>query len=339
MSGRWRRTISAWLSAASAALAAPAVADVRTYVPPPCASVEPASDADLLRCFAPALIAEGTESLHNRIGAPELDRDFLGFVRVNVNSERPVLYTEVLRDSLAGRELLHLVYRLHFPKIPVRLSRHAFEAHQNPGLLVLVTLDAERREPLFVTTVHTCGCYRALIPTTRVPDDRLPLAWPSSLEVHGYSLPARLEPPVAGTRQVAVTLAADRHRVSEVRVTELPLRVQGERVELALEPLEQLRSLPIAGESGRASLFYEAGPLRGHVRGAWNAFEGLTLGWLTLDPTVGMDKDFGDPERTGTPFYTMLSFWKQDASRLDRFERLLAELGYRTSPGVESAAQ
>jgi hypothetical protein len=327
-----------WLAAATLALTGPAAADTLTYVPAPCADPAAATEAELLRCFAPVLISEGTESAHNRIGAPALDRDLFGFLRASVDTERPVLYTELLRDTLGGRELVHLVYRLHFPRIPLRLSRHAFEAHQNPGLLVLVTLDAERREPLFVTTVHTCGCYRALIPTTRVPDDRLPPNWPASLEVHGFSLPARIEPPVAGTRPVVVTLTADRHRVSDVRVGDEPARVQGERVELGLEPMAELRSLPIAGESGRASLFYEAWPMRGHVRGAWNAFEGLTLGWVTLDPRVGTDKDFGDPAGTGTPFYTMLRFWKRDVSRLDRFEPLLGELGYRVGPGQEQQA-
>jgi hypothetical protein len=289
------------------------------------------TDADLLRCFAPVVIAKGTEGLHNRIGAPELSRNWLGRLNARVDVNRAVLYTEVLRDSSAGRTLLHLVYRMQFPSIPLRLSRHFFEAHRNPGLLLVVTLDAERREPLFVTTVHTCGCYRALIPTTKLSDERLPVGWPQKLEVHGYTLPARVDPPVAGTQTVVLTLAPDRHRVEDLRVEALPIEPDGQRLDVALAPLDELRFLPIAGESGHASLFYGAGPLRGHVRGAWNPFEGLTLGLITLDPTVGMDKDFGDPARTGTPFYTMLRFWKHDASRLDRFEPLLEELGFRPS--------
>jgi hypothetical protein len=85
-------------------------------------------------------------------------------------------------------------------------------------------------------------------------------------------------------------------------------------------------------------MFYGSGPLKGKVRGAWNPFEGLTVfGLVSLDPTVGMDKDFGDPEQTGTPFYTMLRFWKHGASRLDRFEVLLTELGYDVSEGDGAA--
>ena len=65
--------------------------------------------------------------------------------------------------------------------------------------------------------------------------------------------------------------------------------------------------------------------------------EGLTVfGFVSLDPTVGMDKDFGDPEQTGTPFYTQLSFWKHDRSRLDRIDRLLRVRGFRL-PEPETA--
>jgi len=253
------------LGLAAAALASPATAETLAYVPPACAPSEPTSEAELLRCFAPVVISEGAEQDHNRIGAPELERGLFGWLDARVDPERPVLYAEVLHDALAGRELLHLVYRMHFSKIPLRLSPHVFEAHRNAGLLLLVTLDAASREPLFVTSVHTCGCYRALIPTTRVPDDHLPPSWPAELRVHGHTLPARLPPPVAGTRPVVLTLTADRHRVSDVRVGTLDGVAADARAAIALEPLAQLRDLPIAGESGRASLFHSSWLLRGRV--------------------------------------------------------------------------
>jgi hypothetical protein len=93
----------------------------------------------------------------------------------------------------------------------------------------------------------------------------------------------------------------------------------------------RLRAMPIDGRDGETgSIFYQRGPLRGHVRGAWNPWEGLTIfGLVSLDPSVGMDKDLGDPAQTGTPFYTFLRFWMHDRSRLDRLDRLLRELGFR----------
>src|SRR5688572_18477477 len=132
-----------WLVLALAlALAKPAAADTLTYAPPPCVSSGAQTEADLLPCFAPVVIAHGTESAHNRIGAPELARNWLGRLNARVDPSRAVLYTEVLRDSVADRPLLHLVYRMQFPSIPLRPSRHFFEAHRNPGLLLIVTLDA-----------------------------------------------------------------------------------------------------------------------------------------------------------------------------------------------------
>jgi hypothetical protein len=76
-----------WLVLALAlALAKPAAADTLTYAPPPCVSSGAQTEADLLPCFAPVVIAHGTESAHNRIGAPELARNWLG--RLNARVDR-----------------------------------------------------------------------------------------------------------------------------------------------------------------------------------------------------------------------------------------------------------
>ena len=52
--------------------------------------------------------------------------------------------------------------------------------------------------------------------------------------------------------------------------------------------MQRLRSMPIEGDTqGRTgSIFYTSGPLKGQLRGAWNALEGLTLGLVSLDSSL-----------------------------------------------------
>ena len=137
--------------------------------------------------------------------------------------------------------------------------------------------------------------------------------------------------PAPGRTRLVVYLTPGRHRVEEIEVrADLPAAAAEVHVPIPIRPMAALRALPAPDHDGTRSLFYESGPLKGHVRGAWNPFESLFLfSWIALDPSAGMDKDFGSPEETGTPFYTSLRFWKQGASRLDRFDPLLRELGFR----------
>jgi hypothetical protein len=320
----------AWIALLAAALASPARAEVVVYAPPPC--TRDATDAAArLACHAPVFVAPDAERPHNRIGTPVArieDGLFGDDVEIGVDPEHATLYAEAREERAGGLDLLQLVYRVHFEKIPLRLSRHFYEAHRNPGLIVLVSLDRASGTPLFVTTVHTCGCYRAVVPTAALPEVALPEGWPADrLRVYGEALPARLPAWDPRRERLVVRLVPDRHRIADLRLlAKLP---EGTPRDLPLERLAGLHALR-ASDGTEHSFYYTGGPLKGHVKGAWNPFEGLTIfGLVSLDPTVGMDKEFGDAEHTGTPFYTMLRPWKQGASRLDRFESLLEALGFR----------
>jgi hypothetical protein len=98
---------------------------------------------------------------------------------------------------------------------------------------------------------------------------------------------------------------------------------------LPLRRLDELYRLAVEDRPGEtSSLYYQGGYLEGYVRGAWAPLEGLTLGLLTLDPRLGMDRDFGPPEETGARFFTALAPWRREETRLDRFGPYLAELGF-----------
>jgi hypothetical protein len=296
-----------------------------TYAP----AVEPSgTEQDLLARFAPCFVVEEGAAPWNLIGTPTLARR-AGVERARVDTARAVLYAEARRERVGAREVHQLVYRIHFDQLAPTPATF-LSMHRNAGLLVLVTVDREALVPLVVTTVHTCGCWLAVQPTTALAGAALPVDWPAvHLAVAGETLRARLAVPDAGERFV-VALRTRSHRVHDVRVADPRTLATENARALPLHAVEELRRLPIAGTRGETgSFFYTRGYLRGYVRGAWVPLEGLTLGLLTLDPRLGMDRDFGDPDETGARFFTALAPWKREASRLDRFGRALGALGFR----------
>jgi hypothetical protein len=326
------RALAALLVALGRASSAHASDDIAVYVAPACeAPLALESDDDLLRCFAPSFVAAGVVESHNRVGTVVLERRGFGGLSVRVDPARPSMYTEMRLDIVGGELVRQLVYRVHFEKIPFEFSPTFYEAHRNAGLLVVVTLDAATATPRFVTVVHTCGCYAAVLPTQHVSRAALPPERPLDVvRIYGQTLPAILSVPDPAAR-LTVWLEAGGHRATDVRFA--TAKPDGLAVPMELRSVSELRDMPVAGggDDERGSIFHDSWPARGHVRDAWNPIEGLTAwGLVALDPMVGMDKDFGDPTQTGTAFYTMLTPWWQSASRLDRFDRLLRELGYRT---------
>jgi len=286
-------------------------------------------EAELLERFAPAFVIEEGEAEFNRIGTPSLYRR-AGVEWARVDTARASLYAEARPERIGERELVQLVYRIHFDQFAWTAS-HLTSLHRNAGLLVLVTVDPERDAPLFLTSVHTCGCWLAISPTTALDDACLPPDWPPDrLDVWGERIPARLAEPGPGERYV-LHLASRTHRVRDVTLEPAaPPSAPRGAIELVLRPHDELYALAIQGAPGEhGSFFYERGFLRGHVRGAWAPIEGLTLGLLVLDVRLGMDKDFGDPSATGARFYTAIAPWKRERSRLDRFGRMLEGLGFQ----------
>lgn len=295
------------------------------YATAPCREpIERADPTTLLRCFAPVFTIDEGEKAFDRIGAPTVDRTG-GRQRVFVDPEVHRVYGEVRRDRVGAVDVIQLVYRIHFTKLPFTL-RVFYERHRNAGLLTIITLRADTHVPLFFTTVYTCGCYSALLPSDQLPKDVLPSKWPDDTRViWGKKLPAFVKGADLPQSRLIVSMEARTHRVIDMQAAEtLP---EGVRKESELRPMEELRQLPTAS-GGKASFFRTTGWGRGHVRGAWSPIEGLTLGLLILDPMIGTDKDFGDPRVTGTPFYTSLLPWKRNASRLDRFGPYLEFMGF-----------
>jgi hypothetical protein len=291
----------------------------------PCAGAG-AGDADgeLLLRFAPAFVVEQGAADWNRIGTPFVRRRACA-EWVRVDTAAPALYGQLRRERLGELPILQLVYRVHFDQLAFSW-KYLFSLHRNAGLLVLVTLEERSLAPLFVTSVHTCGCWAAVTPTDQVPRAALPADWPAErLELAGENLPAVLAWPPGG--RPVLGLRTRTHRVHALAAAAAPEGVPARA--LPLRPLDELHRLEVEGRPGEtASLYYEGGYLEGYVRGAWPPLEGLTLGLLTLDPRLGMDRDFGPPEETGARFFTALAPWRREETRLDRFGPYLARLGF-----------
>ena len=292
-----------------------------------CGTAATRTASDEAACHTPAFTIDEGEKSYNKIGEPEARAAWCG-ERVSVDPERPVVYVGARSDVLGSRPVTHLLYRIHFTKLPFQ-PRVFFEMHRNPGLMALVTIDEETREPWLLTTVQTCGCYHAIVPTDRFPAEALPADWlPGPQKVWGKELPAVVSAPVPGSSRLLLRMEPRTHRVIGVEtVADLPA---GERRDLELAPMAGLRALPVKGAEGRTtSFFHESGLRKGYVKNAWSPIEGLTLGLVIFDPMIGSDKDFGDPAETGTRFYTMLLPWNREVSRLDRFDPLMRKLGFR----------
>ncbi len=165
----------------------------------------------LLARFTPYFEVRDYQRDYNRIGAaaarPAEDGDY----RVYVDTSRPTIYTLEQKFSTPHGIYTNLIYRVHFPEVPWPHLTWG----KNVGLLVYVTVN-ERNDPILITTLNTCGCYLAMIPTSKLPRQNWPKGWPNKEQIiYGERLPATLVLPESEPYgHLVITLAGETHRVS-----------------------------------------------------------------------------------------------------------------------------
>jgi hypothetical protein len=263
---------------------------------------------------------------YNRIGKVQIEESG-GSARVFVDPQQAVIYTERLVFSTARAAYTNQVYRVHFSKTPFSLIPFHLTAGNNAGLIVVVTLDGENR-PVLVTTVNTCGCYVAIIPTSYLAADAYPPAWPKKEQrVFGQVLPAQLEM-VAADDGLLVSISPALHRVMDVQVIHADFSHSYQVVPADKQTLSSLNFLPLA-DGGSTSMYYDQWPLRGHVKGAIKPWESLLLSLISLDLYVGMDKEYGTTAENGNPFYTSLKPWNRQISDMNDFAVFLQFHGWK----------
>ncbi len=285
---------------------------------------------EILRRYAPLFLTHNYRAAYNRIGRPSAKYDNQGDEQIYVDSENPVIY--YLKQKFATKKgaYTNLIYRVHFPKVPFSLIPFHLTAGSNVGLIVVITLNA-RQQPVLVTTVNTCGCYKAIVPTSFLPRDALPLNWQKKpLKVYGEKLPWQLEYPSREYPKALVHIRPGVHRVMDLEIV-AAAELQDLRrfmvIKTPLKPVRELEQIPLG--KGFTSFYYQRGPLKGHVKGSVKFLESILLSLPSLDLFVGTDKVYGDQQETGNPFYTSLKPWNRNDSDMGNFARFLEFWGWR----------
>jgi len=287
----------------------------------------PAAEDDgqgLLHRFAPCFVVEDYQHDHNRIGAPTAEPSGKGGDEIHIDTSRPAIFALAQNFTSGGKDFTNLIYRVHFPEVPWPHLTFG----RNVGLLVYVTLN-DRQQPVLVTTLHTCGCYLAMFPTSNLPRASWPADWPlGNQEVYGEILPNQLPLDGKDTRgRLLVTLRGNTHRVKALTFTEVAALPGLTPIPARLLPMATLDQLPVT--EGSVSFFEQGGWRKGYVKGSSKPLERLFISWWALDPLVGEDKSLGPSGKTGATMYTSLKFWERDASDIWEFPKFLSYWGWR----------
>ncbi len=281
------------------------------------------------KAWAPVFVVYGQTHDYNRIGRPTVTVGNDGGEQVFIDTEDPVAYFVERSFTTEKATYTNLIYRVHFPGTPYSLIPFNLTAGKNVGLMVVVTLNSDQL-PVLVTTVHTCGCYKAIVPTQYLPSQALPEGWSGKrLRVYGETLPALLDFNDVPSPKILVHLRPEVHRVMDLDVRP-PQFLDSDRfrvLPIQMEPMDHLEQLPFNG--GTTSLYHQEGILKGHVKGSVKPLETLFMSVISMDLFVGTDKAYADSAKTGNRFYTSLKPWRRDDSDMWNFARFLWYWGWR----------
>ncbi len=282
---------------------------------------EPAEQ--LLNQHAPFFWIEEYQADFNRIGAVRASSP----EQIFIDPEFPLLYAEKRQFSTSKGDYTNLIYRIHFQKIPSSLFPFYLGAGKNIGLLVVVTLDSNG-QPLLYTTVQTCGCYLAFIPTSYLSHQARHNDWSDERQtVFGESLPALLNFAGAPADQLhtQIRIRPGTHRVMDVWLTTSV--VSQPSVTIPLRPLDDLKHLPM-GNNQTTSFYETSGYRAGHVKGSYKTRERLLMSWWAFDWNIGQDKYLGKNKEDGPLFYTSLKPWNREESDMRNFASFLRYWGW-----------
>lgn len=291
----------------------------------------PQEEEESLLCrFAPIFVLQSSRESFDRIGRPVARWNGEGREEeIVIDPDQAVMYVKESTFSTARGQYTNLVYRVHFEKVPYSLIPFHITAGKNGGLMVVLTLDRSNR-PLLVTTVHTCGCYRTIVPTTALPREAFPANWSTEKQVvWGETLPGIIDfPGDSPDRRLLVYLHDNTHRVMDLRVMDEKEVLAGfSPLSIRIEPMSNLLRLPL--EDGSTTSFFETeGWREGYVKGVFKPWEMLLMSWWALDFNVGVDKEYGDLDKDGTRFYTSLKPWRREESDMEDFAEFLTYWGW-----------
>ena len=191
---------------------------------------------------------------------------------------------------------------------------------KNVGQFVIVTVN-ERKQPVLVTTIDTCGRHLHFFPTNYLPNEQYPLGWKvrphefSDSDLYpGYTLQADLD---EWKHRLAIFIRKTEHHVADVAwVRPQEIQAKYDTCPIALEHISELKKIP----------FFTS---RGYVNNNTKPFEFLLMSWWTLDRHVRRDKALTSPEAKSPMFYTDLTPWGRQPSDMRDFATFLNFWGWR----------
>ena len=270
--------------------------------------------------FAPVFVIENDREKYNRIGTPSARKGPDGEEIIYINPDEATIYARKTRFETAKGTYTNLTYRIHFEKIPGGFFPYHLGKGKNIGLLVVVTLDSQNR-PILFTSVHTCGCYLAFVPTSLMPVDVFADGWKKERQsVYSEDLPGVLEysRPFSGNDRVMILIRSETHRVKDIWLSAGIPSDRYDIVKAKHQPFAALERLPLKNH-GTTSFYETSGCRKGYVKESHKTRERLYMSWWAFDWRVGEDKKLGKDENDGILFYTSLKPWRRKVSDLRDF--------------------
>ena len=215
-----RQCIAGAVVLAALVLLLPACATRPPATAGPVAAYDVVDNRDVFTLYAPVIVPQGQVTSFNRIGQASARLDKKGDEEIYIDPAQPVYYIQQREFTTKHGSYTNLIYRVHFERVPFSLIPFYITTGKNGGLFVIVTLNKDR-QPVLITTVHTCGCYLAFVPTSFLDENALPVDWPAySQEVYGEILPARLGYPdiFSHDYRTVIYLRSGTHRVMDMKV-------------------------------------------------------------------------------------------------------------------------
>jgi hypothetical protein len=278
------------------------------------------TDNTVLSRYAPVFVIENDKNEYNLIGTPVAEING----EIYVDPDKATVYAEVRQFKTLKGVYTNLIYRIHFEKIPGGFIPFYLGKGKNTGLIVIITLNSQN-EPILYTSVHTCGCYLAFVPTSYMSADSFPDGWKNGRQsVYSENLPGILEyKDSSPDRPKTMILLRDgTHRVKDMWLSELCSLEKYNNIMAKIQPLVSLEKLPL--KNSETTSFYEtSGSRRDYVKGSFKIRERFLMSWWALDWRVGEDKKFGKDVNDGILFYTSLKPWDRKKSDMRNFAEFL----------------
>jgi len=283
----------------------------------------------LLNRYSPVFIVESPDDSFNLIGTPSARITIDGEEEIFVDHTAPTIYSETRNFQTAKDSYTNLHYQIHFSRVPFSLIPFHIGQGKNVGLITIVTLNSSNK-PVLYTTVHTCGCYIAFVPTSYMPHDAFPNSWIKKQQsVFGETLPGFLDYStfILSDTKLAMLIREGSHRIKDLWLTPSSSLIQYDTAITDMQPITSLTQLPL--EDKRTSFYETHGPRKGYVKGSHKPWERLLMSWWAFDWRIGEDKKLGRDKGDGVLFYTSLKPWSREASDLRDFANFLSYWGWR----------